>query len=112
MSDGVGRIHEKIKSFQRKYYLNIFIRGTILTLSILLGYFVLVSLLEHSLWLSQWMRLLIFITFFGVAGFCVYRFLNQPLQWWIARKGLNEQDAAKLIGGSIPTVKDRLLNLL
>ena len=112
MSDGTGRIHEKIKSFQRKYYLNLFIRGGILTLSIVIGYFVIASVLEHNLWLSQWARLLIFLTFFGVAGFCILRFLNQPLQWWIAKRGLNEEQSARLIGSRLPTVKDRLVNLL
>jgi hypothetical protein len=112
MSDGVGRIHEKIRSFQKKYYLNIFIRGTILTLSILIGYFVLASIVEHNLWLSQWSRLLIFLTFFGVAAFCVYKFLNEPLKWWLAKRGLNEEDAARIIGGRLPNVKDRLVNLI
>ena len=112
MSDGVGRIHEKIRSFQKKYYLNIFIRGTILTLSILIGYFVLASIVEHNLWLSQWSRLLIFLTFFGVAAFCVYKFLNEPLTWWLAKRGLNEEDAARIIGGRLPNVKDRLVNLI
>jgi hypothetical protein len=112
MSDGVGRIHEKIRSFQRKYYLNMFIRGAILTLSILIGYFLLASVLEHNLWMSQWMRLLIFLTFFGVAGFCVYKFLNQPFRWWLAKRGLNDEEAAKLIGASMPSVRDRLLNLI
>ena len=64
MSDGTGRIHEKIKSFQSKYYLNLFIKGAILTLAIVLGYLVIASVLEHNLWLSQWARLSIFITFF------------------------------------------------
>jgi len=112
MSDGTGRIHEKIKSFQRKYYLNLFIKGAILTLSIIIGYFVIASVLEHNLWLSQWARLLIFITFFAVAAVCVIKFLNQPLQWWIARRGLNEEQSARLIGKHLPTVKDRLVNLL
>ena len=112
MSEGVGRIQRKIRSFQRKYYLNIFIRGVILTLSILVGYFVLASLLEHNLWLSQWMRFGVLLMFFAVAGFCVIRFLNQPLQWWLAHRGLNDQDAARLIGSKIPSVRDRLLNLL
>ncbi|MFZ6010762.1 MAG: DUF4175 family protein [Bacteroidota bacterium] len=112
MSDGVGRVHEKIRSFQRKYYLNIFIRGTILTLSILIGYFLLVSLLEHNLWLGQGSRLVIFITFFAVGGYCLLRFLSQPLSWWLARRGLNEEQTARLIGGSIPSIKDHLLNLL
>ncbi|MEX2235023.1 MAG: DUF4175 family protein [Cyclobacteriaceae bacterium] len=112
MSDGTGRIHEKIKSFQRKYYLNLFIRGGILTLSIILGYFVIASVLEHNLWLSQWARLGIFITFFAVAGICVLKFLNQPLQWWIAKRGLNEEQSARLIGSQLPTVRDRLVNLI
>ncbi len=112
MGDGVESIHGKIRSFQRKYYLNVFIRGAILTLSTLGGYFILASIVEHTLWLSQWMRLLIFITFFGIAGFCVYRFLMAPLKWWVANQGLTEEQTAKLIGESIPTVKDRLLNLI
>jgi hypothetical protein len=112
MSDGVGRIHEKIRSFQRKYYLNIFIRGVIFTLSILIGYFLLASLLEHNLWLSQWMRLLIFLAFFGVTAFCAFKFLNKPFKWWLAKRGLNDEEAARLIGSSLPSVKDRLVNLI
>ncbi len=112
MSEGTGRIHEKIKSFQRKYYLNLFIRGAILTLTIVIGYFLIASLLEHNLWLSPWARLLILITFFGVATVCVFKFLNQPLRWWIAKRGMNEEESARLIGKHLPTVRDRLLNLI
>ena len=112
MSDGTRRIHEKIKSFQRKYYLNLFIKGTILTLSIVIGYLLIASLLEHNLWLSQWARLAIFVTFFGVAAICIIKFLTQPLQWWIAKRGLNEEQSARLIGTQLPTVKDRLVNLI
>jgi small-conductance mechanosensitive channel len=112
MSDGTGRIHEKIKSFQRKYYLNLSIRGAILILAIVVGYFVVAALLEYNLWLSQWARLLILLTFFAVAGISILKFLNQPLRWWIARRGLNEEESAKFIGSKIPTVKDRLVNLI
>jgi hypothetical protein len=112
MNEGIGAIHNKIRAFRRKYYLNITIKGIILTASILIGYFVLASLLEHNLWMGQWMRLFIFMAFFGIAAFCVYKFLSQPLKWWIAHRGLDEQEAARIIGGRIPTVKDRLLNLL
>lgn len=112
MSDGTGRIHEKIKSFQRKYYLNLFIKGAILTLSIVIGYLVIASVLEHNLWLGPGARLLIFISFFAVAGVCVVKFLNQPLKWWIAKRGLNEEQSARLIGTHLPTVRDRLVNLI
>jgi hypothetical protein len=112
MSDGVGNIHDKIRSFQKKYYLNIFIRGTILTLSVLIGYFVLASIIEHNLWLSPAARLLIFVAFFGLAGFCGFKFLNQPFKWWLAKRGLNDEEAARLIGKSMPGVNDRLVNLI
>lgn len=112
MSEGAGHIHEKIKSFQKKYYLNLFIRGVLLTLAILIGYFVLASVLEHNLWLGQWARLLVFVSFFCVAGYCTFRFLNQPFKWWLAKRGLDEQETARLIGNAMPTVKDRLLNLI
>src|SRR5688572_8441966 len=103
MNDGIGGIHSKIRAFRRKYYLNIFIKGSILTLSILIGYFVLASVVEHNLWLSQWSRLAIFFSFFAIAAFCVYKFLNEPLKWWVAQRGLNEEEAARIIGGKIPT---------
>ncbi len=112
MSDGVGRIHEKIRSFQKKYYLNLFIRGTILTLAILAGYFLLASLLEHNLWLGPWARFLIVLTFFAIAAFCVFKFLNQPFKWWLVKRGLDEEQAARIIGRSMPSVKDRLVNLI
>lgn len=112
MTEGLERIHEKIRSFQKKYYLDIFIRGLILTLSITLLYFLIAALLEHNLWLSQWIRLLIFVAFFGIVFFCVFLFLKEPIRWWIARKGLGEEKSAKIIGGYMPDVKDRLLNLI
>ena len=47
MGAGLDRIHKKIKAFNKKYYLNIFVRGLILSLSILFSYFLLAAVLEH-----------------------------------------------------------------
>ncbi|NJM25051.1 MAG: hypothetical protein HC859_05650 [Bacteroidia bacterium] len=77
MGDGVNRIHEKIGAFRKKYYVNIFLRGTILTLSILAAYFLMAALLEYNLWLADWARLGIFITFFAVAAYCVFKYLRE-----------------------------------
>ncbi len=112
MGDGVGSIHGRIKSFQRKYYLNIFIRGGILSVSIVSFYFLSAALIEHSLWLSNWARFLILFTFFGLIVYCFFRFLKLPFQWWIIKKGLGEEQSAKIIGDSLPTVRDRLVNLI
>lgn len=112
MGSGVERIQEKIRSFKKKYYLNLFIRGVILSLSILIFYFLVAAIVEHNLWLGPWARFLIFFSFVGVAAYCIYRFLREPLQWWFVRRGLSEEESAKIIGSYIPTVKDRLLNLI
>src|SRR5688572_21668096 len=112
MGTGVEQIHEKIRSFKRKYYLNIFIRGAILSLSILASYFLIAALIEYNLWLSPWARFLIFFTFLAVAAFCTYRFLKEPLGWWIIKRGMDEEQSAKIIGSHIPSINDRLLNLI
>jgi hypothetical protein len=112
MGDGIERIHEKIKSFQRKYYLNIFVRGIILTLASVLGYFLMAVLIEHNLWLSHWARTLIFFSFIVLVVGCFYLFLKEPFRWWIIKRGLNEEQSAVIIGKHLPHVSDRLLNLL
>lgn len=112
MGAGVERIQEKIKAFRKKYYLNIFLKGTLLSLSILVSYFVLAAVLEYNLWLGPWARFLIFFTFFAVVGYCLYRFLREPITYWLARRGLSEEQSAKVIGQYVPGVKDRLVNLI
>ncbi len=112
MGAGVERIQEKIRSFKKKYYLNIFVRGALLSLSILISYFLLAAVLEYNLWLGPWLRFLILFSFFAVALFCLYRFLREPIQWWLARRGLSEEQSAKVIGDYVPGIKDRLLNLI
>ncbi|MFI5132649.1 MAG: hypothetical protein ACHQFX_21780, partial [Chitinophagales bacterium] len=112
MGAGLDRIHKKIRAFNKKYYLNIFVRGLILSLSILFSYFLLAAVLEHNLWLGPAARLIIFITFFGVALFCIFKFLKEPLQWWLINRGLNEEQSARVIGNYLPNVKDGLVNLI
>ena len=98
MGEGINRINDKISSFKRRYYLNLLIRGSILTLSAILIYFIIASLVEYNLWLGRGARFLIFASFFALVGWCVFRFLKEPLAWWIYRKGLGEQESALLIG--------------
>ena len=112
MGAGVERIHEKIRSFKKKYYLNIFIRGALFSLSILFSYFLIAALLEYNLWLGPWARFFIFLSLFcHRSSFACIRFLKEPIQWWFAKRGLNEEQSAKVIGDYLPTVKDRCLIL-
>jgi len=112
MGSQVKVVDEKIASFRKKYYLNLFLRGTILSLSLLLGYFLLASLIEYNLWLGKGVRLSLFILFFCTAAYCIYRFLRQPLMWWLSGNGIGKEQSARIIGKHFPKIEDRLVNFL
>jgi hypothetical protein len=112
MGHEVEQIQQKIKSFKRKYYLDLSLRGLILSALILSVYFILAAVVEHNLWLEPWARFVTFFSFFAIAAYCVVRFLREPIQWWIARRGLSEEQSARIIGNRIPGVDDRLLNFI
>jgi hypothetical protein len=112
MREGIKVIDSRLNSFRKRYYLNLFIKGTILTVSLILLYFLIVSLIEYNLWLSGWARFTILLSFFVLVGFCIYRFLKEPLSWWIYHKGLGQGESAQMIGAHFPAIKDRLLNVI
>lgn len=112
MGNQAKDVDEKIASFRRKYYLNLFVRGTILSLTLLLAYFLLASLIEYNLWLGKGIRLSLFILFFGTVVYCLFRFLRAPLTWWLSGSGIGKEQSAKIIGQHFPTIEDRLLNFL
>lgn len=112
MANGIERIQKKINSFKRRYYLNLLIRGILFTLSILVAYFLTAAVLEYVLWLGTWGRLLILIIFFGLVVYCGFRFFKDPLTYLISKRGLNDEQGARLIGNYFPNIKDRLVNLI
>lgn len=112
MRNDIERIQQKINSFKRKYYLNLLVRGLLFTLSILFFYFLCAALLEHVLWLSTWGRLLILVLFFILVIYCGFRFFKDPIAYWISKRGLNDEQGARLIGNYFPGIKDRLVNLI
>lgn len=112
MSSRLDRVAKNISSFRRKYYVNLFLRGSILTLTLLLAYFLLASLIEYNLWLSRELRLTLFVLFFLTAGYCIYRYLRDPLLWWLSGRGIGAEDSARMIGSRLPAIEDRLVNFL
>lgn len=112
MDEGINDIERKIASFQRKYYLNLLIRGAILFSAIVLGYFLLASVLEYLLWMGKFFRLCVFLCFFILVGYFFYLFFWKALIWWIYKKGIQEEDSARMIGQFFPRIADRLLNVI
>lgn len=112
MGSGFDKVKANINSFRRRYYTNLLVRGALLTITILVFYFLVAALLEYALWLAPWGRLLIVLSFIFTAAYCVYRFLKEPIQFWITKKGMGEEDSARLIGNYFPQIQDRLVNLI
>src|SRR5258706_3872364 len=112
MAEGIKNINQKISSFKRKYYLNLLTRGVILAPAFALGYFLVAVLLEYNLWLGKPARFLLFILFVGLVVFCVLYFFKKPILWWMYKKGLGEEESAKIIGNHFPSVADKLLNII
>src|SRR5947207_12664584 len=108
MAEGIKDIKTKISFFKRKYYLNLFTRGAILAPALVLGYFLIASIIEHNLWLSKSARFLILILFFLLVIFCIVYFFKQPLLWWLYKKGLGEEESGGIIGQHSPSLSDRL----
>lgn len=109
---GFESVEKNIAAFRRKYYRNLAIRGSLLSLLILLGYFLLMALLESALWLPANVRMIVVIFFFAIGVFCVARFLSDPLKWWLKRQGISAEQSAQMIGSRFPQIGDRLLNVL
>ncbi|MBS1490089.1 MAG: hypothetical protein JSS93_06155 [Bacteroidetes bacterium] len=105
-------ISQKISSFKRKFYLNLSIKGSLIVLAFGLGYFLIASVLEYYFWLGQGVRFLLFISFLLLSFACIYFFLGTPLRWWLLKRGLSEEESARLIGSFFPSVADRLLNII
>jgi hypothetical protein len=112
MTEGIQDIHQKVTAFRRKYYLNLFIKGAVLTITLVLAYLALVSVIEYNLWLGKGVRFLLFTTFFALVAFCIFLFLRAPLAWWIYKRGLGEEQSARMIGHHFPGIGDRLVNVL
>jgi hypothetical protein len=112
MGTGLESIQEKIQLFRKRYYLNLFVKGFILTLTILLLYFLLAAVLEYALWLGSVGRFTILLCFFLITAYCFIKFLKNPVSFWIARKGIGDEQTARIIGQHIPDLKDKLVNLI
>ncbi|MDZ4716708.1 MAG: DUF4175 family protein [Cytophagales bacterium] len=112
MGSRVNTVSDKISSFRRKYYLNLFLRGSILSLTLLLAYFLLASLIEYNLWLGKGARFTLFLLFFGTVAFCLLRYLRDPLTWWLSGRGIDKEQSARIIGRHFPAIQDRLVNFL
>ena len=111
--NGFKNIQLKLEGFIRKYYTNELIKGAILFFALGLLYFLTTLLIEHFLWLNESARTVLFWLFILVESALIIKFILLPIaKIFKLQKGINYEDASKIIGKHFPVVNDKLLNVL
>ncbi|MFG6685327.1 DUF4175 family protein [Mariniflexile sp. HNIBRBA6329] len=113
MQSNFKNIQNKLEAFIRRYYTNELLKGAILFFAIGLLYFLFTLFIEHVLWLNTTARTLLFWLFVLVELGLLIKFIFIPLaKLFKLQKGINYEDASKIIGQHFPEVNDKLLNVL
>jgi len=106
-------IYNKLEQFIKKFYTNELLRGTIFFVGLGLLYFIFTLFIEYFLWLKPMSRTFLFWAFIAVELFLLLRFILFPtFKLFKLQKGINYNDASKIIGNHFNEVGDKLTNFL
>lgn len=106
-------IYSKLEQFIKKFYTNDLLRGTIFFVGLGLLYFIFTLFVEYFLWLKPMARTFLFWAFIAVELFLLMRFIAFPMfKLFKLQKGINFDDASKIIGNHFSEVGDKLTNFL
>lgn len=103
----------KLDAFIRKYYKNQLIRGAIYAFTLLLGFYLAVTLLESFAWFSTIVRSLLFWCYVLSTAFVLWKLVLTPI-FHLNRIGkiISHEEAAKIVGEHFIDIKDKLINTL
>ncbi len=106
-------IYSKLEQFIKKFYTNELLRGSIFFVGIGLIYFLFTLFVEYFLWLKPMARTMLFWTFIVVELFLLLRFILFPIfKLFKIQKGIDYNQASKIIGDHFSEVGDKLTNFL
>lgn len=106
-------IYSKLSRYKKKYYLNLILKGAIITVAVLLTVLLFFDFLEYFLHGSTALRQTLFILYLLLSGFVLYKWLFRHIPGLIFKKyGISDELAARNIGNNIPGVDDILLNII
>ena len=106
-------IQKNILSYKKKYYLNFFVKGLILSLSLLLFAYLFYNTLEYFGRFNSYVRGFLFFSYLIIIAIVFFKWILLPLiRIFIASLQISNEDAAKQIGGFFPNISDKLLNIL
>ena len=111
--DYFQEIKFKLEQFTKRYYLSAIIKGGLLFFGFGLLYAFFWIFVENFFWLSPVGRSVVFWSLILFEAFLLSKFLLIPLSSYLRiRKGINHQEASKIIGDFFPEIKDKLLNAI
>ncbi len=107
------KIQSELKGYKQKFYINQLIKGIIISGSIILSLYILVTSVEYIGRMGSIARGVAFFGFLLLLLYLFYRFIFQPILFYFHLKsGLTDEEAAIRIGSHFPGISDRLLNYL
>jgi len=113
MLDGYSLLIKKLDEFTRKYYKNQIIRGALYSVALILGFFLVVILMEYFGRFGSETRTFLFWLFLLSSGFVIAKFILIPLlKLFKLGRQINHEQAAAIIGKHFTEVEDKLLNTL
>ena len=106
-------IIEKINLFRNKFYLNLIIKGILLSIFFSINGFLLIVFLEHLVWFDSKFRQFIFWGFcISSLIFIIYNIIIPFLKIYSFGNIISNKQAANIIGEYFRDIDDKLLNLL
>jgi hypothetical protein len=106
-------LKEKITRFKKQSVKIRLISATFLVLAIVLGLFLLISVLEYTFWFDTFTRSLLFYsTLFILLATIFWLVIPQLLQYFGIKRTMNDEEAANDISAKLPEINDDLINYL
>lgn len=113
MSSSFDILKTKLNNFVKKYYKNLIIKGFILSFSLIILLFIVVTFFEYLSWSDTLTRTIIYYLFMVAAVIIIVYYMIIPaLKLIKLGKVLSHEDAARIIGNHFPEVSDKLINTL
>lgn len=104
---------DRLKTYKKKYYLNLLLKGSLLSATLLVSLFLIFNTLEFTLRFNSPVRGFLFFSFIIALVAVLYFWVIIPLIRLIDNKRqINDEVAAAQIGHYFPQVADKLLNTI
>ncbi len=104
MSSYFNTLVNKLNGFIRKYYKNLILKGTILSVSLIFLLFIIITFIEYLSWSNTITRTVIYYSFLAAVFLIVSYYIIIPLSKLIRLgKVLSHKEAALIIGEHFPS---------